>query len=118
MASITARFDDALDRLAKRARGALLAAVADPATTKARAVLANAQTRWPVRTGRSRAGLALQETRGALTFQLAIVNNVGYALQVHHGESWRSLVADPMAALVRETYVESGRRILTALRGG
>lgn len=81
-------------------------------------MLADAQTRWPVKTGRSRAGLALREARGTLTFELAIVNNVGYALQVHHGESWRALVAQPMARLVRDTYVESGRRILTALRGG
>lgn len=115
---ITARWNDTWRQLARRARVAVLpAAVVTPATAGVRVVLASARVGWPVLSGRSKAGLAEEQKRdGDLVQSVGIVDPVGYTLAVRKGQSWRSLVAEPMRRLVRDLADQAGNRAVSALR--
>lgn len=116
--SATATWNDTWIRLARAARVDVLPmAVVTPTVAGVRVVLAGAKSAWPVKTRRSSNGLAEQESRANdLVASVSIVDPVSYTLQVHKGESWRTLVSEPMARLARELASKAGARAVDALR--
>lgn len=112
---VTFTIDDAFDRVAERFHSAVPAAVSRPVVDGALEILAKAKASWPVRTGRSKAGLVLQGTVGSRT-EVTILDPVGYTLDIHGGDTWRSLVLLPMRALAVRTAAATGKRVVHALK--
>ena len=125
---VTVEYDDVLDRLYRAAAERLAPGLLDACERKMEAVRDAAASAWPVKTGRSRAGLevvsSIDANSGRLTVQIR--NDVVYAVYVPlsstYGSStaWQRLVRDPGRKATKELAAELGPVTLGILtkRGG
>lgn len=99
--------------LGSRAREVAAKVLADVVEAGAEDVLVGSRIRWPVRTGRSRAGLRVVRAGDVVQ----VVGTAPYTTAVHGGESWGQLVVQPVAVFVRdEAPREAGVAVVRALR--
>lgn len=92
--------------LAPSQAGALAARVreelTDEVTAEAERILAEAEARWPIRTGRSRDGLYLRDDSAAATIILRIGNSVDYARFIRSAKMGRKPSPNFRPVLTRE----------------
>ena len=124
--NVTVTLDDTLERLVRAAAEKVLPGVLKVMEAGVSEVLDEAHDDWPVKTGRSRAGLQrsteLDLGRSAITVRAR--NDVPYAIYVKpaawHGATtaWQRLVRSPMGALHKEFVEQLGPVIVEQLRKG
>ena len=122
--NVTVTIDDALEDLVAAAIDRALPGVRARMTADTTELLEHAEGEWPVKTGRSRAGLEQVEELdiGRSSFTTRIRNDVPYAIFVvpakWHGATtaWQRLVRGPMASLHKEFTEILGPVIVEGLR--
>jgi hypothetical protein len=121
----TVTLDDGLERIARRAIDEALPGVLELLEREGAAVLEDARAQWPVRSGRSRDGLAVRTVLdlGKGEVVVEIVNAVEYAPWVRpaawYGSTtaWARLVRDPMRAAHKRAVDQVGRLVVDRLTG-
>lgn len=124
--NVTVTLDDGLEKLARAAIENVLPGVLDEMTRLAAEVASDAHADWPVKTGKSAAGIRLVQELdlGRSSVAVRIRNDVSYAIYVKpavwHGATtaWERLIRKPMADLHRELTERLGPQIVEALRRG
>ena len=117
--SVTVSRSDALERVAARADSAVPRAARRAVRGHLEPLVDRARGGWPVKTGRSRAGLNVEDEGEA---GAKPINRVGYAVDVHRAgirqSAWEELVRRPLFASRDELRDALRRYIVAALRGG
>lgn len=124
--NVTVTLDDGLSDLVAAAIDRALPGVRARMVADSAEILDFAVDEWPVKTGRSRAGLELVQELdlGRSSFAVRARNDVDYAIFVKpakwHGATtaWQRLVRGPMTSLHKELTETLGPVIVAALRSG
>lgn len=121
---VTVEYDDVLDRLYRAAAEKLAPGLLSTCEATLEAVRDKAAAEWPVKTGRSRAGLevvsSIDVNSGRLTVQIR--NDVTYAVYVPLASTfgastaWQRLVRDPGRRALKELAKKLGPVTLDLLR--
>lgn len=122
--NVTVTLDDAWTKLARQAVDAALPGVLKTMEREVAQLADAAAEEWPVRTGKSRAGLEVVTSIdvGRSEVKVSIRNDVPYAIYVRpkvwHGAAtaWSRLVQGPMGKLQVELVQILGPEILAAIR--
>lgn len=87
-------------------------------------VLASGRAKWPVVTGRSRAGLKLEITRNGTRIRVEIVNYVEYAPLIRPKAlggrllAWEEYVEKPLHAALPAIRAKMARAVIDAMKRG
>ena len=121
--SITIEMDETMDRLVRRAIDQAAPGVLERVEADSRAVYTDAHKRWPVVTGRSRAGLTHEVIVSDTEVRGRVSNPVDYAFYVRpkklYGAStaWSAWVQQPMRKAANKLAKELGPLVRRLLGG-
>lgn len=123
--NVTVTVSDTFERIARAAAQDVAPGVLDTMERELGAVLDDARASWPVRTGVSREGLALETAldRDLTQVSVKIRNDVPYAVYVRPAAlygattAWERFVRKPARKAVQGLIKILGPRITGALRG-